>query len=149
MALFEGLRRPAAANGDGASERLEESLSRAGQAEADVSAAQDRSAYAQARLTEVLPDLQLIALLEIEARSAGARLERAREMRLLAQQLLARGRLRSNGPELESAIRGDTAAADELAAREREHLAAVQVLEAVRTRAEAREAELRLQFGLD
>ncbi len=138
MALFEGFRRRPAAE-----TRPEPTPSSGTHAESGLTAAERQAEYAKARLGELLPDFREEARFEIAAKTAESALRRAHETRRLTQQILTlRQKTRPGSAEYRAALGEDTAAANTLAEREREHRAAINALTGVREKIEAHDAEL-------
>jgi chromosome segregation ATPase len=146
MNFFETLRRRSA-DGSHATERASGHLENA---LADVGGAQRREGYTRARLTELLPDLNEIARLEIAERNAAASLAGAQTALDLLRQIRSRLSARPNfsSAEMDALGRQETDTQNRI----RESQIALERVTADLTRIRAvvatREAELHQQFGI-
>ena len=150
MAFFEKFYRRPAEKPSVSRDALDRSFARTQAAEADVDAAERKTAYAQTRLSELAPDLREEVRLQIESDAADTNFERARQRCSLAQRALElHQKSKMSGPDLDEAIIKAAEAENELTNRERERMQAQEALAAIRARIATRESEMRSRFGLE
>jgi hypothetical protein len=140
MGLFERFRSDSAKRAETARAKLDESAGRLSQTERSLDATTRRAAYAQARLTELLPCLREHANLEIQERIAGAKIDRAREMAALLAG--------AKGPAGAAVAAKRVEVEEDLRRLETDHAKVANRVAAVASDLEARDRELRARFGL-